>query len=123
MKLRPHHLLCIQKYTGHGYNAAFTAHMNRLTAALTAETEIRIVSGTDDICTACPNRCADRCRSEEKVRRMDLAAAACCGITADTVQQWQQLAQTAYVRVFCTDAFARICADCEWYTLCCEKEL
>ena len=34
MKIRPHHLLCIQKYTGHGYDAAFTAHMTALVSGL-----------------------------------------------------------------------------------------
>lgn len=30
MNFRPHHLLCIQKFTGHGYNADFTAHMKMI---------------------------------------------------------------------------------------------
>jgi len=34
MNLRPHHLLCIQKFTGHGYSPSFTAHMHALTASL-----------------------------------------------------------------------------------------
>ena len=37
MKLRPHHLLCLQKYTGRGYDGPFTAHMNELVRRLTAD--------------------------------------------------------------------------------------
>ena len=28
--LRPHHLLCTQGYSGHGYSEAFVEHMNPL---------------------------------------------------------------------------------------------
>ena len=34
MQLRPHHLLCIQKFTGHGYDEPFTQHMTSIVSAL-----------------------------------------------------------------------------------------
>lgn len=123
MNLRPHHLLCIQKYTGHGYDAVFTVHMNRLTASLQPDTVVKITYGTDDICAKCPNRIGDRCRSEEKVQRLDSAVSECCGITVGTVQPWQTLARTACDRILNTDAFSSICAECDWYGLCQNTEV
>lgn len=58
--LRPHHLLCLQTFVGHGYSPEFTAHMTRVKNQLTADphTPITLVTGPDDLCGHCPN-CVD----------------------------------------------------------------
>ena len=47
MNLRPHHLLCIQKFTGHGYSADFTAHMTAVVSELAEnpETAVTLAKG------------------------------------------------------------------------------
>ena len=54
MNLRPHHALCIQKFTGHGYDEKFTAHMTGTVKVLRdrPETPVELVSGCDDLCAA-----------------------------------------------------------------------
>jgi hypothetical protein len=51
MKLRPHHLLCTQGYSGRGYNDAFVENLNAVTAYLRSgdNASITLVCGTDDI--------------------------------------------------------------------------
>lgn len=57
MKLRPHHLMCIQSYVGKGYDEDFVKVMDKITYELRNNKEylINIVFSTDDICVACPN--------------------------------------------------------------------
>lgn len=116
MNLRPHHLLCIQKYTGHGYSEDFTAHMNGLAAELKThpETPVTLISGCDDLCGCCPNNEQGRCISLEKVAAMDSAVLA---IVGENAGPWQALAQRA-APIFENPDFERICGNCSWFSLC-----
>ena len=120
MKLRPHHLLCLQKYTGKGYDEAFTAHMNGLLGRLTAhpEEEVQLTEGADDLCAACPHNAGGRCDSQEKVTRMDRGVLAAMDLSYGQRDSWGALARRAAERVLSTEEFERICADCQWIELC-----
>ena len=124
MKLRPHHLLCIQKFTGHGYDGRFTAHMTALTARLRdmPDTEVTLVRGCDALCAACPNVRDGACTSLEKVEAMDAAVLCWCGLSWGEAVPWAQAARLARERVFRTDGFEQICAGCQWFGLCTETE-
>ena len=123
--LRPHHLLCIQKYTGHGYDEAFTAHMTALTASLAAKprTPVRLTRGCDDLCAACPHQAGGVCTSLEKVAEMDGGVLAACGLAYGQCLPWSEAARLARERVFETERFAAICAQCQWYSLCERTEI
>ena len=56
IKLRPHHLLCTQTYSGKGYSSDFVENMDIITSRLrlAPETIVEIVTTTDDICAKCP---------------------------------------------------------------------
>lgn len=116
MKLRPHHLLCIQKYTGHGYSENFTANMNGLAAELKThpETPVALISGCDDLCGSCPNNEQGCCTSIEKVAAMDSAVLA---IVGENAGPWQALAQRA-APIFENLDFERICGNCSWFSMC-----
>lgn len=120
MKLRPHHLLCIQKYTGKGYDAPFAANMNRLLCRLMADPDgsILLTEGRDDVCAACPHMIDGYCASEEKVQRMDQGVLAACGLSCAQTGSWRALAQSASEMIFQTDRFDQICGDCQWFELC-----
>lgn len=125
VKLRPHHLLCIQKFTGHGYDERFTAHMTALVARLrdTPDTEVALVRGCDALCAACPNDRDGACASPEKVEAMDAAVLAWCGLAWGAAVPWAQAARLARERIFQTDGFEHICACCQWFGLCAETEV
>ena len=119
MNLRPHHLLCIQKYTGHGYDAAFTAHMNAVTEQLRRDpqTQVTLVSGADTLCAVCPHQCGGVCDAQEKVTAMDRAVLK-HGFTAQNGGAWAELAAAARTEILFTEVFHQICACCQWYDLC-----
>ena len=120
MKLRPHHLLCIQKFTGHGYDEEFTRHMTAVVRSLarSPETEIVVVQGCDELCCSCPNSFGGACTSLEKVAEMDSGVLNTCGINYGDSAAWAELMQTARERIFETEEFNNICSCCQWYRLC-----
>ena len=120
MKLRPHHLLCVQKYTGNGYDDAFAAGMAALIRRLAAcpGTAVTLVEGRDDLCAACPHMAGSRCASEEKVNRLDRGVLEACGFSAGETRSWSALARTAREQVLEKDTFVKGCGCCEWFELC-----
>ena len=120
INLRPHHLLCIQKFTGHGYDEAFTAHMSELADSFVTEPGrvVELVYGTDELCSVCPNRQESCCRSEEKVQRMDRAVLAICRLNTGDAAEWAGLADKAKKLILSTDAFENVCGNCQWFELC-----
>ncbi|MCM1529503.1 MAG: DUF1284 domain-containing protein [Alistipes sp.] len=120
MNLRPHHLLCIQKFTGHGYNESFTVHMKSIVSELTDEpmTPITLTRGCDDLCQVCPNNMNDACNSLEKVAIMDDDVLRNCKLAYGEDFPWKYLSAKARKQIFETDEFNKICSCCQWFELC-----
>lgn len=120
MNLRPHHALCIQKFTGHGYDQTFTDHMTKLCETLKnqPETPVHIISGCDELCAFCPNRSNGSCSTLEKVDAMDAAVKSATGLSPGDTLPWRELAGLARKNIFETKKFEKICSDCQWFALC-----
>ena len=124
MKIRPHHLLCIQKYTGHGYDAAFTAHMTALVSGLSdrPQTQVTLTKGCDALCLACPHNIGGVCTSLEKVDKMDAAVLNACGLSYGISAPWELLARRAKKQIFMIGKEETVCSGCQWFSLCRETE-
>lgn len=120
MKLRPHHALCIQKFSGHGYDEAFTRHMTETVRRLRERpgTQVTIISGCDDLCAHCPNNKNGSCTTLEKVAKMDRAVLSSTGLRVGEAVEWGRLSALAKETVFETAGFETVCKNCEWYALC-----
>ena len=120
ISLRPHHLLCIQKYTGHGYDEAFTQHMNELTACLKENPGIRVKlhEGCDYLCSRCPYNKDEKCLSGDKVNTMDESVLKICNAVYGEEALWHDFAAKALESVLHTDKFHAVCGRCQWYELC-----
>lgn len=122
IKLRPHHLLCLQGFQGHGYSEAFTANMARLHVGARHDVPVQIVSGIDDICGPCPhhheNICAKSPDAEKNVRAIDSKVLSLLGLRdghADTAENIFTLVN----RVLHTQADVKdVCGDCAWREKC-----
>ena len=120
MNLRAHHLLCIQKFTGHGYDETFTEHMTNVVSQLkkNPESEIVIAKGCDYLCSKCPNMNEGKCISLQKVSDMDSKVLNICGLTEGEKVKWCEASKKAYDKILKTKEFENVCADCQWYELC-----
>lgn len=125
MNLRPHHLLCIQKFTGSGYDEAFTKHMSEIVALLAEnpETRIKLTHGCDFVCTKCPNNKNEACLSAEKVLKMDNSVLEICGLNYGEIFAWTGLSRTAREGILKSDQFEQVCSSCQWYELCKHTEV
>ena len=125
MKIRPHHLLCIQKFTGHGYSQDFTAHMKSIVSELkeNPNTRITLVQSCDDICRMCPNHVNGVCTSLEKVAFMDSAVLHICDFAYGDQVSWITAGGKAREQIFKTAEFDHICACCQWFALCRSTEV
>lgn len=125
MKLRPHHILCIQKFTGHGYNKDFTLHMSAIVSKLTdnPKVQITITHGCDDICERCPNNINKLCTSLDKVAMMDVSVLDTCNLNYGETISWIELANKARKYIFEANKFNEICDECEWIELCRNMEI
>lgn len=114
--LRPHHLLCTQSYEGRGYSPEFVANMDRITDQLRTsdEIQIRLTLGTDDLCTACPNKVTENtCNTDDHVRTLDQNVLDAFRLEESTYN-YQALIRK--MRAESTPAIIeKICGDCSWY--------
>ncbi len=116
-RLRPHHLVCLQNYVGKGYSETFTNNMDKLIKALEA---IELISGCDEICSACPNNIGGICRSDEKCSRYDKAVLKFCGYEYGEKLKRNEAFERVGERILSENKLKEICADCQWYYICSE---
>lgn len=117
LKLRAHHLLCIQAYIGRGYSEEFIKNMDSIVDTLNKDInqQILLVSDLDYICSRCPsNLDSIKCVSNKKVRSMD-----------EKVLGYLEIATKEYTYHFLLErlkeklnkeVFYDICGECEWYS-------
>ena len=67
IKLRGHHLLCLQGFQGYGYSEDFVLNMARINELRKSEDcTITLTNEPDDICSACPNLKNNICENEKQ---------------------------------------------------------
>ena len=65
IKLRGHHLLCLQGFQGYGYSEDFVSNMTRINELRKSnECIISLTNEPDDICFSCPNLKNNLCENE-----------------------------------------------------------
>lgn len=118
MRLRPHHLLCTQSYSGKGYDDAFVENMNRLVKELRKKEPIpvEIVFSTDELCAHCPNMKSENfCKDNQKVISYDKKVTEYFHIEEKTYI-YQDI--TKEIREKMTpEMLEDICGSCEWYPI------
>ena len=118
MKLRPHHLMCIQSYVGKGYDEDFVKVMDKITYELRNNKEylINIVFSTDDICVACPNMLdINLCKTNEKVNNIDTKVIKYFNLKE---KEYKYKDIVDYIKNNITpEIMDDICKECEWYNI------
>jgi len=125
MKLRPHHLLCTQGYSGKGYNDEFVENMTAITDLLRGSEAITVelVFSTDDICAKCPLMLkTDLCEDNEKVKRLDKKVVDYFGLEEKSYI-YQDIIREINAKMTAS-LMDDICSECSWYPVsACKKRI
>lgn len=115
-KLRPHHLICLQFYTGLGYDKKFIKNLDRV-ITFWENFPVLVVEGPDDVCCVCPNLEDKGCKlGEEKIRAKDRMAKEFLGIKEETLVEKSWVRER--IKGLIKDWLERSCKDCVWNKVC-----
>ncbi|MCL2857292.1 MAG: DUF1284 domain-containing protein [Oscillospiraceae bacterium] len=116
MRLRPHHLLCTQGFSGKGYSPEFVENMRAIVNTLRSnpDTVIEVVFSTDDICECCPKMLGENlCEVNDKVNRLDQKVIGHFGIEEKEYTYREALSKIA--TTITPEIFDDICEVCGWH--------
>lgn len=115
IRLRPHHILCIENFKGEGYDNRFIKNMYSIIYDLKSKDneKIKIVFGKDSICEKCPNKTiSNLCLTQEKVQDIDNKMIKIFNLK-QKVYKYNEL--LCYIKNNMTlEKFNYICNECEW---------
>lgn len=124
MKIRAHHLLCMQGFQGYGYSPDFVANMQRVIDRLAAadDTQLEISDRCDVICSRCPHCKANECRksseSHRKVRRLDRRVLAKLQVDAGSIFTAKEIFARVNTMLAEIGDVGDICGNCSWQEQC-----
>ena len=124
MKIRAHHLLCMQGFQGYGYSEDFSKNMAEIIEALQnfPEHEIEIIAGNDSICTCCPYNIDKKCQesqgSNDKIVSMDLKVLEKLDITPGSIFKAEKIFKITNKKLKTYIDVKEICGNCSWSEKC-----
>lgn len=121
MKIRPHHILCLNNFIGKGYSNNFTKNMSDIKNSLTTlNKDIYISSCCDDVCQNCPHRNGRYCTTNKKVEMLDKKTLEILGLKDNSSYSWDYLSFLFKQKVLQCNQLEYICSGCCWLELCTE---
>lgn len=117
VRLRGHHLLCLQGFRGYGYSETFTRELAAIVAALVAdpETLVTVVAGPDAVCAHCPAPDNHHCRTRRTELR-DQRVLSRLGWRVGDELPWSAVLRRLAERVRPSD-LDHLCRSCPWLPL------
>ena len=122
LRIRPHHLLCIQGFQGYGYSKEFKENLARIIEEIKAfpEIDIKIVTGVDYICESCPynfkNGCKVEFEAENRIMNMDKLTMEKLDLNDGSVYSASDVfSRTSNLNL---EDVNGICRSCSWKTKC-----
>jgi len=124
IKLRGHHLICLHFFKGEGYNHEFVANLREILKRVKAGEEVKVLSGSDDVCRMCPYLKGEICfynkDAEAEIREMDRMAIRLLGLKTKESVKWLDIGGKVLEILH---IWAReYCKECDWRTVC-EKKI
>lgn len=122
LKIRAHHLCCIQGFQGYGYSPAFVANMMAVISDIDAfpSRPIKLVSECDAICISCPGK--KECSAQQsvlthRIRNMDLVVMEKLNIKEGTVMSADEAFRLVSSLNNASD-IEDVCGACKWRQKC-----
>jgi uncharacterized protein len=123
IKIRAHHLCCIQGFQGYGYSTAFVTNMRTIISDIKSSPSkpIKLVSECDVICTSCPsNRECSTQKSvhSHRIKNMDLTVLEKLNMAEGTVIEAKEAFRLINLKLNTTSDIETVCKTCKWKRKC-----
>ncbi len=124
MKIRAHHLLCMQGFQGYGYSKDFIDNLRNIIIKLKAhpETEIELIDECDAICASCPHNKKDRCdirpEANETIQQQDRIVLGVLGLSTGTKITIKDVHALIQEKINTPSTAHHLCGDCPWKMQC-----
>ncbi len=124
MKIRAHHLLCMQGFQGYGYSKDFSKNMAEIIEIIKnfPKNKIEIIAETDAICTCCPYNINEKCHeskeSNERISAMDVKVLKKLGILSGSIFEVDEIFHITNKKLKTYSDVEDICGDCKWSEKC-----
>lgn len=117
MKIRAHHLLCMQLFEGKGYSETFCEGMAHVIKELQMDKKgFTLEKASDDICNHCPNKVneTDCCLGNEDVENRDKNVMTILHLQENELLTYESIKNDLKSKID-EKHFIDLCGDCRWY--------
>ncbi len=123
LKIRAHHLCCIQGFQGYGYSPVFVANLRAVISEMRAfpSRPLELVSECDVICASCPSKrecAAQKSDTSRKIRNMDLVVMEKLNIKEGTIIEADEAFRLISSQLANSSDIEDICGTCKWRQKC-----
>lgn len=124
IRIRAHHLLCMQGFQGYGYSRSFIDNMTQVVKDINSNPDlgVEIIAECDIICSHCPYNkegvCERMPNSAQKVREMDIHVLRKLGLKEGTKGRVKDILALVNTKLKNSSDIQDICGDCEWKEKC-----
>jgi len=123
LKIRAHHLCCIQGFQGYGYSPAFVANMRAVISDLEAlpSRPLKLITECDAICISCPSK--RECTIQEsalshRIKQMDFIVLKKLMIKDGSVLNADEAFRLINSKLNKASDIEEICGTCKWRQKC-----
>ncbi len=120
IRLRGHHLLCLQGFQGYGYSKDFVLNMTKINELRKSkDCTVILTNEADDICSACPNLKNNLCENEnqnETIVKMDNKILS--KLNREEEYNSIDLFNEVYQKFNSLNSVQSICDECKWADKC-----
>ncbi|MDR0913178.1 MAG: DUF1284 domain-containing protein [Methanobrevibacter sp.] len=137
IKLRGHHILCIQGFQGYGYDENFTENLKKIVNSI-ENFKIQIVNANDDVCEKCPYLKDEKClmnlnhfknnetnnnqdkikKSNEIIKKMDQKVINNMNLKINSYYTYIDLKNRINETFKTKKSLEAICLNCKWENEC-----
>ncbi len=124
IRIRAHHLLCIQGFQGKGYSAQFVENMRQKIDFLNnnpSSKKIQVIDEGDDICASCPhleeNICSESSSAENRIKSMDIMTMNVLGLECGQEYLFEDILGRIREKISLSN-LNKICGPCSWKNAC-----
>jgi hypothetical protein len=119
VKLRGHHLICLNFFQGEGYSKEFVINLKSVLKKA-KENMALVVEGADDVCFFCPHlkkgRCSYKPQAEKEIKRLDELALKLLKIRKGDLVNFNKI--SSFLPQILSFWKEKACLDCDWKKVC-----